>query len=92
MAQYPNTLASSNDMYTSYSDAYAVTPNDSADLPNGVSRALLISGAGTVTLQMASGNQIVITATANSIGFVLNLRVKRVLATGTTATLINALY
>lgn len=92
MAQYPNTLASSNDMYTSYSDAYAVTPNDSADLPNGVSRALLISGAGTVTLQMASGNQIVITATANSIGFVMNLRVKRVLTTGTTATLINALY
>lgn len=92
MAQYPNTLASSNDMYTSYADAYAVTPNDSVDLPNGVSRAILISGAGTVTLQMASGNQIVLTATANSVGFVVNLRVKRILATGTTATLINALY
>jgi len=92
MAQYPNTLASSNDMYTSYSDAYAVVPNDSTDFTQGATRAIYAGGAGTISLIMTSGNAVTITVPANAIGFVINLRVKRILATGTTATLILGLY
>ncbi len=92
MAQYPNTLASSNDMYTSYSDAYAVTPNDTTDFTQGATRAIYVGGAGTISLIMASGNALTMTVPVNAIGFVIPYRVKRILATGTTATLILGLY
>ena len=92
MAQYPNTLASSNDMYTSYSDAYAVVPNDTTDFVQGATRAIYVGGAGTISLIMASGNALTMTVPINAIGFVIPYRVKRILATGTTATLILGLY
>ena len=89
---YPNSTASSNDMYTSYSDGYAVVPNDTVDFTQGPTRAIFVGGAGTISLMMASGNSLTITIPANALGFVINLRIKRILATGTTATLITALY
>ena len=92
MAQYPNTLASSNDMYTSYSDAYAVVPNDTTDFVQGATRAIYVGGAGTISLIMASGNALTMIVPINAIGFVIPYRVKRILATGTTATLILGLY
>ena len=68
--------------------AAAVTPNDGADLPNIFARitaavagnvAVVCSGGGSVTLAIAAGG-------------VLPVFVDRVLATGTTATGIVALY
>lgn len=92
MSAYQNTLAASEDMYTSYLDAYSVTSNDSTDLPNGVSRAIYVGGAGTIACQMATGNTVSFTVPTNATGFVLPFRIKRILATGTTATAIVALY
>ncbi len=93
---YPNTLSATNDMYTSYSDAYTVTPSATNDLPNGPSRALLVAGAGTLVVNMASQLgvaspvSITLTIPASAIGFILPLRVSRVLSGA--ATLITALY
>lgn len=92
MANYPNTIAASEDMYTSYNDAYAVTPSDSVSFAQGSTRAIFVGGAGTLSVVLASGNTVSFTVGANAIGFVLPFRVARVNATGTTATLIVALY
>ena len=92
MANYPNTIAASEDMYTSYNDAYAVTPSDSVSFAQGSTRAIFVGGAGTLSVVRASGNTVSFTVGANAIGFVLPFRVARVNATGTTATLIVALY
>ena len=92
MANYPNTIAASEDMYTSYNDAYAVTPSDSVNFNQGATRAIFVGGAGTLSVVLASGNTVSFTVGANAIGFVLPFRVARVNATGTTATLIVALY
>lgn len=69
-----------------------VTPNDAADLPNGVCRGLLIETAGVtdgVTLTDASGTKrdnVPLQQGYNAVA------VKRVWATGTDATGIWALY
>ena len=76
----------------------AVTPNDSADLPNGVTAAIFVTGAGNVNVDLEAVNQVTgvtsvvnatLTVAANS---KLTLRVARVRATSTTATGIFALY
>lgn len=70
--------------------AVTITPNDSTDLANGPTRALFIGTAGTVVVTMADGNDV--TFTGLSAGVIHWLSVKRVKATGTTATNIVALY
>lgn len=69
-------------------DIVPVTPSDSADLPD-VAVALYVSGAGTVVVDTISG------ATARTVpvaeNMLLPVGVKRVRATGTTATGIFAL-
>jgi hypothetical protein len=77
-------------MYTqqNFDNAAAVTPDNSNDLTNpGI---LYIGGAGNVKVDTMSGQ----TVTINGItaGTTLRLRVKRVHATGTTATNITVLY
>ena len=76
----------------------AVTPNDSADLPNGTTAAIYVTGAGNINLDLESVNlatgalaivNATITVTANT---KLTLRAARVRATSTTATGIFALY
>jgi hypothetical protein len=67
----------------------AVTPSDTVDLPEGVI-ALWISGAGTVAAVM-SNNTMPSTLTVPA-GAWLPMIVRRVNATGTTATGIVALY
>jgi hypothetical protein len=74
-----------------YASAAAVTPDDGNDLPNGLTRAVYIGGAGDVTVNMASTGT-AITFKAVPVGTVLPIRAARVKATGTTATLILALW
>lgn len=60
-----------------------VTPNDSADLGN-VTRGIMISAAGDLKITTWGGSTI--TLTALTAGVIHPIRVKRVFATGTTAT------
>lgn len=87
-------LTDQNDL-TPINDIIAVTPSDSQDLQyNGQSipcRALIFNGAGNVVLEMAGGNVITLAITSSWFG-VQYLRVRRIRATGTTATGIYACY
>jgi hypothetical protein len=67
----------------------AVAPNDTAPLPGGTSRGLHVTVAGTLSVADADGNVVTI---ASGAGQYHPLRVARVLATGTTAGGIVALY
>lgn len=67
----------------------AVTPNDTNDLPLGVCKALHIGAGGTIAV-IAADDSSSVTLTVQE--GVLPVRVKRVLATGTTASSIVALY
>lgn len=75
--------------------AAAVTPSDATNIvtpgpdPNVPTRAILCSAVGTVSLLMADGTTAAFTAVA---GVLYNLSVKRVNATGTTATGIVAFW
>lgn len=69
--------------------AVAITPDDETDLGNNT-RALMVNVAGDVVVDfVTTGESITLTLAA---GVVYPLRVKRVRATGTTATGITALY
>lgn len=66
-------------------DSYpAVTPSDTEDLPGGVAIAIYIDVAGPVVLNDANGNTETFSALA--VGQWHPMRVTRVLATGTNAT------
>lgn len=69
--------------------AVAVTPNDSTDIP--VTRGLYIGGSGDVVVHMERSGTSLTFAGAQA-GSVIPIQVDRVLATGTTATGIVALY
>lgn len=69
----------------------AVTPSDTVDLAAGIAKALWIGGAGNVRV-IAENDTVAITLTAAAAGQLIPLRVKRVLATGTTATSIVAFF
>lgn len=66
-----------------------VTPSDAADLPLGVARAIYVGTAGALRLQGPHGDEITLISGA---GQYHPLRVSRVLATGTDASDIVALY
>lgn len=67
--------------------AIAITPSDSAFIDN--TNGLFVGGAGNLTVTMANG--VDVTFTGIPVGFA-PLSVKKVKATGTTATNIVALY
>lgn len=67
----------------------AVTPNDAADLPGGLTRSLYVGGAGVIVVADQFGNTVRL---ASGAGQYHPLRVSRVLASGTTATEVVALY
>jgi hypothetical protein len=69
--------------------AAAVTPSDSTDLAT-TARALFIGGAGNANVDMPDGGTVLFSGLAA--GSILPVRVRRVRATSTTATLIIALY
>lgn len=68
----------------------AVVPNDGVDLARGASKGLYIGVAGNVAVVTTGGDSA--TLTALTIGIIHPISVKRVLATGTTATNILAVY
>ena len=72
---------------TPATNAVAITPNDSTDVPI-MHRAIYVGVEGDVVIQDQSGTQV----TFKSVQGVLPIRPKRVLATGTTATDIIGLY
>lgn len=89
-------LTTTNDA-TAFMGAKAVTPADGTDLtpssgPARPTRGLIFGGAGTVVMTMADGVDVTITVPTAVLGFVQPFAVTRVKATGTTATLITALY
>ena len=73
---------------TQAQEAYAVTPNDSANLAQ-FPAALYVGGTGDVTVDMANGGTVTFTNVPD--GTFLPILVKRVYATGTAATDIIAL-
>ncbi len=73
-------------------DAYAVTPSDSADLPNGTCKAIYIGDAAAADVEVTmSGGQTVVFSNLLP-GRIHEIAVKRILAGNTTATDILALY
>ena len=69
--------------FATYQTAAAITPSDVN--PQSY-RAIYVGGAGNVAVETLGGN--VVTFTAPPVGTVLPVEVKRVLSTGTTATLL----
>lgn len=66
-----------------------VIPDDAADLPGGLCRSLYVGAGGALRIMTADGDE----ATLASSAFQYHpIRVRRVLATGTTASGIVALY
>lgn len=70
------------------SDAAVVVPADGSDLPRA--GRLFVGGAGAVKVTTIAGNDV--TFTGVIAGSVLPVRVKKVFATGTTATNMVAMY
>lgn len=70
-------------------DAAPVSPDDLSDLPV-LPRALYVGQGGTIAARMAGGQDVVFQGVQG--GTILPVRVRRVLATGTTATSILALW
>lgn len=69
-------------------DAAAVTPSDTADLPQF--SVIYVGGAGNVKVTTAQGSAV--TFSGVNAGTVIPVRVRRVWSTGTTATLITAVF
>jgi hypothetical protein len=82
------------DIYTTSNDLSpivaikAVTPSDSVDLPDGPTRAILITGAGNLKVTTANGDVVTLPISTNWFG-VTYLRVARIWATGTTVSTSN---
>ena len=71
----------------------SVTPNDSADLPDGPCRAMILNGAGNIRFITLNDDTVTLAISSAWFG-VTYIRAKRILATGTTigAGLIFACY
>lgn len=70
-------------------DGVAITTSNDNDLPN-LTRAIWVGGTGTIAAILKSGKTV--TFTGVPAGTMLRVRVSRVLATGTTATNMVALW
>lgn len=70
--------------------AVAVVPNDGADIASAATLGLYIGGAGNVAVVMSDGSEVIFIGLAA--GIIHPLAVKRVKATGTTASSILAVY
>lgn len=70
--------------------AFAITPADGADLAPFATRGIYVGGAGDVKVDMVENGTV--TFKAVPVGTLLAVQAKRVYATGTTATLLIALF
>jgi len=77
---------------TAQYEGLPLTPNDTDNLPTRGAAGLVAAGAGTVAAQTPSGATVVITIGAGAVSVPVVIDVTRILATGTTATGIYALY
>jgi hypothetical protein len=68
--------------------AVAITTSDATVIP--VTRGIYVGGAGNLTVRMEDGQTVLFTAVA--VGVILPIAVDMVLATGTTATALVAVY
>lgn len=64
---------------------FAITPNDNTDLAH-VTRAISVAGVGALVVDDADGNTVTIPSGALAAGAMHPVAVRRVRATGTTAT------
>lgn len=80
-------LDTTND-YSPINDIKTVTPNDSTDLPNGACRAFIATALGTLVFDTYLGTTVTLAIPATATGVVQYIRMKRVRATGTTATVL----
>jgi hypothetical protein len=71
-------------------DGYAVTADDSNDLPNGPCDAIYVTGAGNVAINLPDAGTAVLTTLGA--GQLTRCSAQRIKATSTTATGIFALY
>lgn len=69
--------------------AFAVTPNDSADLAY-VTRGVYVGGTGTLKVTMLGGEDVTFTGLAA--GVIHPIRAKRIWSTGTSATGVIGIY
>ena len=69
-------------------DAAAVTPSDTVDLPQF--SVIFVGGGGNVKVTTAQGSAV--TFSGMNAGSVIPVRVRRVWSTGTTATLMTAVF
>lgn len=74
--------------YKPFNQAKAITPSDTVDLVEGTTEAVYVGGAGVVVAVFEDGSTANFTAVA---GGLLPIKVKRINATSTTATLLVAL-
>lgn len=82
-------LAANVKAYVEHS--YIVVPNDGVDLPGGAIW-LYVGGTGAISYDPADGSTTAVILTAVPVGTQLNIAMKRIRATGTTATLMVAGY
>ena len=68
---------------------FAITPSDGADLA-AETRGLWVGASGDLVLVLASGDEVTLVGAVG--GSVLPLRIKRIKATGTSATQLVGLY
>jgi hypothetical protein len=73
----------SNEIDSPAGDAFAITPHNTTELL-ATTRGIYIGGDGNITVLMGSGNVVLFTGLLA--GTLLPIRVRRVNATGTTAT------
>jgi len=90
----PTTVSTNVPHHPEY-ECIFITPSDSVDLPSGsgngrISRAIQVTGAGNVAVNLIGGGTA--TLTGLTAGQRVVVAATRVLATGTTATGIAALY
>ena len=69
----------------SYLDSFAITPHDTNDLTDP-SQALLVVATGNLSIELVKGGTVALTAVAANT--ILPLACKKVLSTGTTATVV----
>lgn len=74
---------------TVFNKAHAITTSDTVDIPQGLTDAVYVGGAGVVVAVLPDGSTANFTAVAGS---TLPIKVKRINTTSTTATLLVALY
>ena len=73
-------------------EAAAITPSDTVNIPTGPTRGVYVGVTGNVTVVMAEGAQTAVLFVAVPAGTILPISVKRVNATGTAATDLVALF